>query len=581
MTPPPAAAASPAIGAAPPRSSDWVNIAAIVALGLIVGLACRGHFAMPYSDFFEFVDVGHALLAGELPPTMKRPPVYPVAVVGAAELLRAAGTGLECPEQTVAEWFNALLLPLNAVLIYLLLRPAIGGAARWPAAWFVMLPLSAYCTAHLVVEPLTATAMLATAVAAMRGGTWMYVLAGLTPLVRFDAAGVIVGVVIADLLRRRRHVGLTLLRGLAALVPLMIWLVLTAATWSLTSDDHYLTRMAAAPTFDVWRPMAMFAQAALPPNLVDRLTLDALPIATIQMGIAIIVWLLAAVGALLALRRREFGGVVVAAAMLGYVAVHTVLPFAVDRYAYPPAPLLVVLAVGGCGAPFRNIRAWRPLGAVGVLRTLILITLGVACTVGIASRAEIWAARADAAARFGARVGVLGLLGIAAVWALPRIARRRRLSAMVGLLGAAFMAVELAGQDAALLGRGDEMRNVVEAARWLRDNAPPGVRVLSDNPGLLRAYVGREPRDRFMNFAAIKAADWPAIVEECRAQGIRYIVWHDEMRNIHGGHYGEAWRIERFYGLDAPTPPDGVAVVRRFAKRPELAIYEVPIANSE
>ena len=61
--------------AAPARRAAVVcrhDVLALAALGLVVGLACRGHFAMPHADFPSFVDAGSALLRGELPPTLTR-----------------------------------------------------------------------------------------------------------------------------------------------------------------------------------------------------------------------------------------------------------------------------------------------------------------------------------------------------------------------------------------------------------------------------------------------------------------------------------------------------------------------------
>ncbi|MCH7780428.1 MAG: hypothetical protein IH848_06240, partial [Acidobacteria bacterium] len=76
-------------------------ILAIVALGLMIGVICRGHFIMPHPDFFEMVDSGRAIIDGRLPPTLKRAPVFSTLVAAAGALLP-----FEAPERVAAEWIN-------------------------------------------------------------------------------------------------------------------------------------------------------------------------------------------------------------------------------------------------------------------------------------------------------------------------------------------------------------------------------------------------------------------------------------------------------------------------------------------
>jgi hypothetical protein len=128
---------------------------------------------------------------------------------------------------------------------------------------------------------------------------------------------------------------------------------------------------------------------------------------------------------------------------------------------------------------------------------------------------------------------------------------------------------------AASLGPGDNLRNEVEAARWVRDQAPPGARVLSGTPGLLRLYVAREPRGRFFGFGDIRAQTWPEIVHECRQRGIAYIIWHDELGAEHGEYYAAKSGLSRFDVLAHPETAPGVQVMRMFPKHPNLIIVRV------
>lgn len=118
-----------------PLRSTWKggafrhDLLAVCGLALVVALTTRGHFVNPHPDFYEFVDSGHALLSGQLPPTTKRALVYGLVVVAVSKLLP-----LEAPERIAAEWINIVLLPACALLIYLIARRWVGGTARWAAA---------------------------------------------------------------------------------------------------------------------------------------------------------------------------------------------------------------------------------------------------------------------------------------------------------------------------------------------------------------------------------------------------------------------------------------------------------------
>ena len=90
------------------------DIVALMLLGLVVGLTCRGHFAKPHNDFYQFRETGHALLHGELPDTFKRAPVFPLLVASLGSLIEAAlpFEVRKHPDVLAAEWLNALELSL-------------------------------------------------------------------------------------------------------------------------------------------------------------------------------------------------------------------------------------------------------------------------------------------------------------------------------------------------------------------------------------------------------------------------------------------------------------------------------------
>ncbi len=553
------------LGVQPSRATLAHDVVTLLALGLVLGLAARGHYAMPYTDFVEFVDCGHAWLAGELPPTFKRAPLYPLLVVGLSKLI-----GGPVPEMRVAEWLNALLLPANGLLVYLIGRCWFGPAARWAAAWVLLLPMSLYCTAHLIVEPLLVTVVLLTIALSQAGTRWAYVAAALATMVRYDAAGLIVGVAAGDWLRgrsaRRMLIGTSL-----ALAPLIVVLLLTAWTWAERSKDHYLARIAAEPTFTPLTTAALIGQTAFeprPPHLpvwlaeaepLLRVTLFDVPLILAALGAVVVVW------------NRQPAAVAMLFALAGYWLVHSVFPMQIDRFGYPPAPLVVLLTgVGVRELAARLGRVHIPAAAVSVL----LVTVGGLLLATLLTEVQARSTVHAGEGRFAERVLLLVPLVVALLWAGPVLGHRRVAQVVVLLAGVALASTRLS-QASAKLGTGGEMRNVVAAADWLREHVPQQQRVLYSEPGMLRLLVGRTPRDRFVGFDEIAADTWADILDECRRRSITHILWHDALEEVHGGYYADRMRLRRFDGLRTAEQLPGVRVVRRFVGRPNAVIVEL------
>jgi hypothetical protein len=528
---------------------------------------------MPHADFLEFADVGMSLAQGELPATFKRAPLYPL-VVG---LLGRVVAG-EAPVRAAAEWLNALLLPVNGVLVYLLARRWLGAASAWAAAWFLLLPVGFECTAHLLAEPLLTTMILATLLATQHGSKWVYLAAAAATMTRYDAAGLIVGVALAqrwangsctvqDSTDQRpvpqRRVPQTMAALAAA--PLVIWLVLTAGWWQGRSSDHYVRQMIERPTFEPFGLVRRFAAT------VYGLGGVRLPIwiESLEAALPVMAWILCAaalIGIVVKLRERDRLAICGVTFLAGYALVHSIFVFAFDRFAYPPAPMLILLAGGGLVAVRRALARLKLSATPGLL--LVLLVLAVAMS-GIAEEVLN-----PAALKAGKLAGLLPLVLLPLI-VLCLAASIRSYVARAALIGVVVVLAQVrlrAGDE--LIQRGQELPNLVEAARWVARAVPPDARVLSPLPGLLRLYAQR-PRERFPAYQDIEADEWSAIVQECRRRGIAYIVWHDVLAELHGGYYSEKHRLGRFEPLRAAQDLPDVEVVRAFNGRPNVVVVRL------
>lgn len=561
----------PSASATPPEARPGLLGAALLAL--VVALACRGHYARPHADFFEFVDNGHALLSGQLPGSLKRGPVYPLLIVGISKLVPG-----EAPEKAVAEWINVVLLPVLAGLAAVTGWRWAGRNGWIGAVWLCLLPLTLHATADLLAELLLATLMLATVVAAARGGPAAYALAALAVMTRFDAAGLLAGVAVVDWLRGARWRAIMIRTGLATL-PALIWLGLTALTWSERSQDHYVARMLEQPAFRPWHALDLIAAAAADPGLFERATFGMLPPGRLREWLVAAVWALALLGAARLVRERRGDAVVALVALLVYVAAWSLVPFSQPRYGFPVAPPLVVLVVAGVAIVLEWSRRHTGLQGGGRAAAWVggttLAIAGAYLLMLLLEAGEVLASWTPASATLAGRALLPALTAAAVAAALVLAGPGRRAVAAVGVLALVTLVVVQVQRGARELGSGRERLAEVEAARWIRDNVEPDARVLSPLPGLLRLYAGREPAGRFVGLGEIDGASWPEVLAVCRAGNVRYLVWHDEVFTDHSGHYARLWRLERFEALTRPELRAGLRLVRSWPGGARVRIYRV------
>lgn len=565
--PPPALVESPRFT----RIAEWVAVLAAAGLGLAV---C-GHYDKPHGDFFEFCDAGHALLAGRLPETLKRAPVYPVLIALAGDALDKLSPLLALPrpaDQLAAEWLNALLLPVNVWLLIRLGRASCGPAAAVWAICFALLPIGLYCTANTLVEPLLTCETLITLLLVERGSSAAWIAASLASVTRYDAAGLLVGLAIFGHFSpdTRRW------RCAAAFAPLLVWLTLTALTWESRAGDHYLRQMLEPGR----QPGSIIA--ALPELLLDP-TAVRLPVwlaevrGPLWIGLQATIAGLVLVGGFRLLRENSAARVAIVFAA-GYLVVHELFPFQLPRFGYPLIPLLLVVA----GAGFHVLRAELPksrLSTGGRIPTgaILLFLLVIACAppaffdlLSLLRVRPTWSRSLPLIAVCGATLA--GFIASAA--GRRAVATRWTISVVAGAL-LVTLALSQSLTALPLLGDGNEMRGLVQASRWIASELPSDARVLSGATGLLRLYCGREPAGRFIGFERVQATTLPAIVAECRAQDVQYLLWHDEMLAEQGGYYIEKWALRRFARLSSEEPSPGLQLLREFADPPHVRLFQI------
>ena len=105
---------------------DIICIVVLLALGSYHSLLYFGHQAVPNSDWPCFVETGKAVLALKAPVDYKRAPVLGIMQIAISKLMPGP-----YPELAAGWLLNAILHPLNLVLLWLIAKRIIGKAAVW------------------------------------------------------------------------------------------------------------------------------------------------------------------------------------------------------------------------------------------------------------------------------------------------------------------------------------------------------------------------------------------------------------------------------------------------------------------
>jgi hypothetical protein len=388
-------------------------------------------------------------------------------------------------------------------------------------------------------------------------------------MIRYDTAGLLVGLAVSDRIRgdSRR---LIFARTGATLVPLAIWLTLTALRWDTGGRDHYLQQMVQKPVFDLLWSVRVILDVIFDPQrliLPVWISMDEAPLRSIARATLFALGLL---GAAIVVRRRAPGAVTAVGLVAGYILVHAVFPFQWPRFGYPPAPIGLLWI----GAGLVTVWNWAAAGPVGPsLRVLASVVLGV---FGLILLAGEWSALPPwNALTANAWVLLTAVTGAALLFVAmePLLSRRQVMQFACATLIVLFARVQLR-EGLPALGTGRERENLVEAARWIAQHARPGDGILSDIPGLLRLYCPDHTL-RFPAFIDIQAEAWPEILVECDRRGIAYVVWHDAIySDLAHAEYGPAWRLDRFAQLDQPASAPGFRVLWSQAGQPNVWILK-------
>ncbi len=498
----------------PIQGWEWGLLFALCA-GLLAYWVPHYHpFFLPSSDFPSFEATAKELLAGQLPSSYKRMPLFPFLMGLLAPFMPGERPHLHAG--LVLNMGFSLGIP---VLTFLFGRRLIGPAAFLPA--FGLLFISDFHrSAHqpLVDPSLTFFTLLALYLF-VRESRWQYVAAGAAAICRYEASGLIAIFFVLNVVREGRPILHLVLSGLASL-PFLGWMGLSIL--SHRAGNPYLSQMSDQEFSLAW---TMIQTMLRPLYREGELDLVAIP--------------LVLAGAAVALRRFRVPAIAILVWGFLYLGAH--IAFGVDKgvYAHPVLwlpPFLMTAAVLPVVEGFARGR-WRlpppvALGAAGFALVLAAIAWWGELRRLLEERVGIFSIEAYVAFFLFLWVMVFAFGCLAAP-------RRRPLNlVLAALLATAFTATA-----------GPAFRNhvgktrktyyakyqYIVGTRWLAENMKEGETALVFG-ATAAPYFGVDP-DRLLRFGRMEAQNLEELLPELHEIGATYVVY--------------------WYRRGKPTDPDG------------------------
>lgn len=231
-----------------PRKEKRFEIFVVLALlgfGIYQSVLYFGHHPVPNSDFSAFIKSGREILSFQHPINFKRAPVLGILQVSLSLIIDG-----QSPELTAGWLLNALLHPLNLVLLWLVGREIVGKSAIWIAIIAILNPLVIQLLAQPIAETTLLFFILVTFYFIFKRSRWSYFFALITTMVRYEGAALILAAFVVDMIARktRKERIITFIYSALASVPLALWLLGTIIRLKgpTGSGIHYLQELGSA-----------------------------------------------------------------------------------------------------------------------------------------------------------------------------------------------------------------------------------------------------------------------------------------------------------------------------------------------
>lgn len=500
----------------------------LLAFGIYHSILYFGHTIVPNSDFPAFIKTGQSILSFQIPSSFKRVPM-----LGIFQVLISRFVGGDCSELTAGWLLNAILHPLNLVLLWLVGRKIVGKSAIWLALITIINPQILY----LLTEPIAETTLMFFVLLSFyfifRRSSWSYLFASIASMVRYEGAALILAAFVMDMIYRkanRERIRAFLYSGLAS-IPLALWILGTVVFWKSQNAGHYFDVFGGSYTevFDgsmenrvglvphaiaLWR--VGFQSLLLPYSGADRSSAELLwGVSKLFVAVTFLC------GCIYGLIRRKWNILALLLFTVPYFVAHSRWPWPLQRY-YSPIAWIVLLI---CWFGLQGI--WKLINGNGRIPKRLIIILQAlllgACLVWLVGLFPVFGKLTDGNDKSAllpyvamAMAGVIIAFRIY-VYKGSSLLREFLIMSLVCLVIVSnqFMVVRVVGD-------GQKNKEFKLLAQWYIDNAKAGEKLGVYMVPVVRLYAQKYVDD----IVALPGAENPQdFIKACYEHDIDYVVW--------------------------------------------------------
>jgi len=529
------------------RKELYLNLATLVillGLGTYQSIRYYRHIPVPHPDFPCFAPMGHELLAGRLPKSMMRAPLVGLMQAALSKAVAPWHGETDCHPDLTAGWLlNALLHPLNVVLLWLIGRRLIG---RW-GVWLAIAVAVSPFLLTTAVQPIAETALLFFILLSfyfiLRRSRWAYLFASLAMMARYEGAALILVAFVMDMIHRRgwrRRLAAVGLSALATL-PLALWMLGTYLQWG-SHGIHYF-KVIRWPS-QLGAVLLLHLTATWHVTILPLLTATGSSLAGTEA--AVIAGFAKVLGALLflfglgwAVYKRRWEVLALMIFLVVYLAIHVLHPWLVHRFCVPYFWIVLLLCAYGARGLWdltdRKHKAFR------IGRVALLVVLALASLYWLT---RLWPEVASTVERspnsaYMAHIALAAGAAVVAIRLALRLGRPAGRLIAVSLVAATMI---LSNQFllALLMGHGDRDREFKQLLDWYSRHAAKGELLVTTLPYTLEALAPRYA-PCLLHHKEIPGETSAEFVQACWDRGVAYVAWDSRIGLLCG---------------DANTPPD-------------------------
>jgi hypothetical protein len=500
----------------------------LLIFSIYVSFLYFGHQPVPNSDWSAFLQVGHELVSFHLPSDYKRTPVLGILHVLLGHIMPG-----DYPELTAGWVLNAVLYPVNVLLIWLISRRIIGKAAVWFTLIAAVNPFVLDMLRNPIVEMTLLCSFLTTLYLIMRRSRWSYLLAAVSSMLRYEGALLIFAAFVVDMLtyKEKRQRLYSLLYACLASIPLGLWMLGTVLNWQHEGSFHYLKDIGGDSggkivlgeyVSFVWQ--TTFAPLFLPsPSMQQDTAQTLLALNKFFAGAAFIF------GAIYGLCKKRWEILAFLILLVPYILIHAIHSVILGRYCMPVGWMVLLVAWYGLTSCMKlisgNSRIPQPIIYFLQAFILLMAVLWLVTSVQDLPSLTPYSVR-SVSLPYVASAAALVIAGLTIIWQKNRFILRTLAVLSVIIL----MLVSNQFMVAQVIGNGQEDIEFKYLAEWYLKNASPGEKLASSMSGLVATFAPKY-KNNCVHLGGIAADSPQEFIEQCHKLNITYVTWDSRLGN--------------------------------------------------